>query len=68
MLEHHRRQPRMGRLIDVIEHDAPRTFDREGQALSKIRLPDGPQQPVILGFRLAGHAGLLGAECRNSKP
>jgi hypothetical protein len=44
----------------VIEHDIPRTRGRKGQALREIRLPDCPQQPVVLGFRLAGHAGDLG--------
>jgi hypothetical protein len=52
----HSRQPCVGGFIGVIEHDTSRTRGREGQALREIRLPDGPLQPVILGFHRAGHA------------
>ena len=45
--------------VGVIEHDTARTRGRKGQALLEIRLPDSPQQPVVLDIRLAGHAGEL---------
>ena len=49
-------EPRVGGFIGVIKHDVSRTRGREGQALSEIRLPDCPLQPVVLVVRLAGHA------------
>ena len=60
----HRREPSVGGLVRVIEHDASRTRGREGQALREIRLPDCPLQPVVLVVRLAGHAFSLTGICR----
>ena len=64
MPANHRREPRVGRLVGVIKHDASRTRGREGQALREIRLPDCPLQPVVLVVRLAGHAFSLTGICR----